>query len=224
MNQTVAMPVQPTSTPIAEMAIEMAERATREASRKATVQGDAACRAAQSSQRFRQLVDAHFAFIWRSLRGLGVPSDSADDAAQHVFWIAAQKLDTIAAGRERAFLFSTALGVAANARRARARKREVVDEHALGAQLDDAPSAEDLLEMKQARALLDRVLSLMHDDLRTVFVLSVLEGTTAPEISELLGIPPGTVASRLRRAREAFHELARRIKAQDPRRQRGGTP
>lgn len=42
------------------------------------------------------MVDAYFDFIWRSLRGLGVPAGAADDAAQHVFLIAYQKLDEIA--------------------------------------------------------------------------------------------------------------------------------
>jgi RNA polymerase sigma-70 factor (ECF subfamily) len=166
-----------------------------------------------SATRFRSLVDAEFAFIWRSLRGLGIPAHSVDDAAQHVFWIAAQKLDSIAAGSERAFLFSTALGVSANARRALQRSREVPDEDALGAQVDEAPDAEALLAMKEERATLDRVLDEMPDELRTVFVLFVLEGTPTPEIAGLLGLPSGTVASRLRRAREAFHEIVRRIQA-----------
>src|SRR4051812_6204799 len=71
-----------------------------------------------ASTRFRALVEQHFDFIWRSLRGLGVPSSAVDDAAQHVFCVASEKLGAIAAGSERAFLFKTALGVAANARRA----------------------------------------------------------------------------------------------------------
>jgi RNA polymerase sigma-70 factor, ECF subfamily len=163
--------------------------------------------------RFRSLVDAEFGFIWRSLRGLGIPTHSVDDAAQHVFWIAAQKLDAIAVGSERAFLFSTALGVSANARRALKRRREVPDEDALCARIDEAPNAEALVAMKEERALLDRVLDGMPDDLRTVFVLFVLEGTSTPEIAALLGLPAGTVASRLRRARESFHDIARRLQA-----------
>jgi RNA polymerase sigma-70 factor (ECF subfamily) len=177
-----------------------------------------------AAKRFRSLVDAEFGFIWRSLRGLGIPADSIDDAAQHVFWIAAQKLDSIAIGSERAFLFSTALGVSANARRALKRRREVPDEGALGVQLDDAPDAEALVAMKEERALLDRVLEMMPDELRAVFVLFVLEGTPTPEISQLLGLPAGTVASRLRRAREAFHDIARRIQAIQAHSERRGCP
>jgi RNA polymerase sigma-70 factor (ECF subfamily) len=168
---------------------------------------------ARPEVRFRALVDETFDFIWRSLRGMGVPADSVDDAAQQVFLVAAQKLDEIEPGRERAFLYGTAHGVAANARRARARRREVLDEDAVRGHVDAAPSGEALVELEERRALLDRILASMADDLREVFVLFVLEGLTAPEIAELVGVPVGTVASRLRRAREAFHVLTRRFEA-----------
>ena len=44
----------------------------------------------------------------------------------------------------------------------------------------------------------------MTQDLRTAFVLFELEGLSVPEIAEVVKIPTGTVASRLRRAREQF--------------------
>ncbi|WP_437989721.1 RNA polymerase sigma factor [Sorangium sp. So ce145] len=173
-----------------------------------------------SAERYRALVDAHFDFIWRSLRGLGVPAGSADDAAQHVFLIAYQKLAEIAPDRERSFLFGTALGVAANARRAGARRRELCDDGAMAAAADDAPNPEQLIEMKQARALLDDVLDAMEEDLRVVFVLFELEGVPTEEIAAMLGLAKGTVASRLRRAREDFRAIARRVQARAP--HRGG--
>jgi len=154
--------------------------------------------------RLRAMVDAHFEFIWRSLRGLGVPAANVDDAAQQVFWIAAQKLDVITVGSERAFLFSTARGVAANARRARARSREQADDGALELMTDGALDPEEAAQKSQAKRVLERILSEMSDDLRTVFVLFELEGLTSVEIAELLSIPVGTAASRLRRAREEF--------------------
>jgi RNA polymerase sigma-70 factor (ECF subfamily) len=154
--------------------------------------------------RLRAMVAAHFEFIWRTLRGLGVPAANVDDATQQVFWIAAQKLDVIASGSERAFLFSTARGVAANARRARTRSREQADDGALELMSDAAPDPEEAAQKSQAKRLLEKVLSEMSEDLRTVFVLFELEGLTSVEIAELLQIPVGTAASRLRRAREEF--------------------
>jgi RNA polymerase sigma-70 factor (ECF subfamily) len=195
------------------------DSADHESARNPVLRSNAAAResaapnAAPNADRFRMMVDQYFAFIWRSLRGLGVPQGAVDDSAQHVFWIASQKIETIAPGSERAFLFSTALGVAANARRARMRNREIATTETLDRYVDSSPNAEKMLQMKEERARLDEVLESMPNDLRTVFVLYALEGMTTPEISELLAIAPGTAASRLRRAREAFHQIAKRIQA-----------
>lgn len=166
-----------------------------------------------SKERFRAMVNAHFDFIWRSLRGLGVPGSAADDAAQHVFWLAHQKLDSIEPGSEKSFLFGLARGVAANGRRSRARCREVSDIEALETRVDDSPDPEQLASMKQARALLDRALDALPIELRTIFVLFELEGLTMAEIAELTDLAPGTVASRLRRARNEFHAIASRLQA-----------
>ena len=59
--------------------------------------------------------------------------------------------------------------------------------------------------------LCDLVLSKVDPDLVEVFVLYELEGLTSPEIADLLQIPLGSVASRLRRAREQFRQAAARI-------------
>ena len=158
------------------------------------------------------LFDANADFVRRSVRRLGVPEASADDATQQVFVIAQQKITTIAAGHERAFLFRVAINVASHARRAAARRREVLGEDE--AQLvDDAPGQDVALDQRRARALLDEVLDTLDVDLRTVFLLCELEEMTMSEVAVMLAVPPGTVASRLRRARVAFHEQAQRLRA-----------
>jgi len=155
-----------------------------------------------------------FQFIWRTLRRLGVcPETAVDDAAQRVFEVAARKHLKIEAGHERAFLFKTAVLVAAEERRAQRRRREVADEAVVSAAVDAGPRPDQALEQRRYRDLLDVVLDELDPDLRTVFVLYELEGMTSPEISELLEIPLGTAASRLRRARSAFHAAARRLRA-----------
>lgn len=168
--------------------------------------------AAADGRRLKLLLDQHFREVWRVLRRLGVRAGTVDDAAQQVFIVAAQKLAQIRPGSERAFLMSTAVRVAANVRRS-AVSREFADE-AVSEQVDPTPSAEHLLDEKRLRLLLDRVLDALPDDSRSVFVLFELEGLSATHIAELLDIPAGTVASRLRRAREQFHAAAKRIRAQ----------
>lgn len=180
--------------------------------------GTAAPRSAADDARFRAMVDAHFDAVWRTLRGLGVRDGAADDAAQHVFLVALQKLARIEAGSERSFLLGTAVGVAANARRSVARSRESTDSEALLAQVDPGPDPEQQAVLRERQEQLAQVLETMPDELRTVFVLFELEGLTSIEIGAALEIPSGTATSRLRRAREHFRAQAARLPDAQPRR------
>jgi RNA polymerase sigma-70 factor (ECF subfamily) len=171
-------------------------------------------RGATADARLQRLVGAQFDFVWRSLRRLGVPGDDVDDCAQQVFWVAARKLGDIHEGSERAFLFSTAMRVASDARRSRTRRREVHEEDAAEA-ADPAPDPEQVADRRRARAVLDEVLDAMPMDLRAPFVLFELEELPTTEIAALLHLPTGTVASRLRRAREEFQSIVARFKARD---------
>jgi RNA polymerase sigma-70 factor (ECF subfamily) len=164
---------------------------------------------AMEPARLRAMMDLHFDFVWRQLRRLGLAPDLADDATQQVFIVASRKLQEIAPGRERSFLLGTAIRVASDTRRRSARRREVASDQAAET-IDTAPRADELLDQQRARAMLDDVLSSMPVDLRTVFVLFELEEMTVPEIGELLELPPGTVSSRLRRARAQFEGAVKR--------------
>lgn len=159
------------------------------------------------------LLRAHFRDVWRIVRRFGVPENSADDATQEVFIIAARRIADIQPGSERPFLLASAVRVAANLRRSLGARRECQEDESSPEGVDPRPNAEALLDQKRLRQMLDRVLDQLTDDLRVVFVLCELEGMSSPEISELLGIPVGTVASRLRRAREAFQAGAALLKA-----------
>jgi RNA polymerase sigma-70 factor, ECF subfamily len=163
--------------------------------------------------RLRAMISEHLDFTWRSLRRLGLPPDAADDAAQRVFVVASQRLGDIAVGCEKAFLFNTALRVAASARRTFARRREVLQGDAESESADSAPPADVLLDKERARAVLEDLLEELPTDLRAVFVLFELEGMATSEIAKTLEVPDGTVASRLRRARQAFRAALKRYKA-----------
>ena len=153
--------------------------------------------------RLRVMVDGYYAFIWRSLRRLGVPEPDVDDAVQQVFLTASRKLTSIRPESEKSFLFQTAVRVASDARRTIRRRREVLDE-ATSETPCSAPDAEAIAEMRQARATLDLILEGMPIDLRVVFVLYELDEMPSAEIAALLDVPVGTASSRLRRARAEF--------------------
>jgi RNA polymerase sigma-70 factor (ECF subfamily) len=73
--------------------------------------------------------------------------------------------------------------------------------------------AEELLDEKRLRVVLDDILDCLPSPLREVLVLFELEELSLDEIVVVLGIPRGTASSRLRRAREAFAEAAKRFRA-----------
>ncbi|HMF41158.1 MAG TPA: sigma-70 family RNA polymerase sigma factor [Polyangia bacterium] len=155
--------------------------------------------------RLEQMFKAHRGVVWRLLRCKGLPPDVAADATQEVFLVAVQRLPDIAIGKERAFLIGTALRVAQAAQRTKARWKveEEVDV------LDEREPAID--DRKSALDMIGKILERVDPPLVEVFVLYEIAEFSSFEIAELLGIPRGTVASRLRFAREAFREAARRV-------------
>lgn len=89
------------------------------------------------------------------------------------------------------------------------------DEGSTGLLVDDVVDAEalwpdELVELNEARSTLNRALGTLCEDSREVFVLYELEELRLREVCERLGLPIGTVASRLRRARQ---KLARELEA-----------
>jgi RNA polymerase sigma-70 factor (ECF subfamily) len=169
----------------------------------------------------KPLFERHYASVWRLLRRFGVPAAALDDAAQEVFWVAARRLSDIRAGSETAFLYGVALRIASNLLRRERSQPAGGDELELARLPDVGPSPEEEVAERQRRALLDAVLERMPLELRTVFVLFELEGLEVRQIAELEGLPVGTASSRLRRAREEFSAIARRVRAALVR--RGGT-
>ena len=166
-----------------------------------------------SDARARELVVQHFDFVWRLLRRLGIPEADVDDAAQHVFIITTRRLHDIPLGSERTFLYGTALRSASTLRRNSRRRSRLIDNGPADCEASTRGPHEEL-EHRRALAVLDLVLHELEDELREVFVLCDIEELSAPQAAGILRIPVGTVASRLRRARQMFTEQLTRLKAQ----------
>jgi RNA polymerase sigma-70 factor (ECF subfamily) len=161
----------------------------------------------------RALVQQNYGSVTRLLRRLGVRAAQIDDAAQEVFWIAARRLTDIEPGRGHAFLYGVALRVASQETRKQRRADPIADLEAVPRMRAPEPSPEEHLERRQAREMLDTILDALPEELRVVLVLFELEGLEVREIAALREIPIGTASSRLRRAREEFSAIAKRIRA-----------
>ncbi len=156
---------------------------------------------------FEEIYRAHYDFVWRTLRRMGVSERDVMDAGQKVFIIAHRRLELFD-GRStlKTWLCGIALRVASDYRRSAVTQREIlVAETPAGASAE--PEQLRRLEARERLVLLDAVLSELPVEQRTVFVLFELEELPGDEIAELLAVPEGTVRSRLRLARRAFSRI-----------------
>ena len=177
--------------------------------------GDLASAAAGS-----QLVREHFDFIWRLLRRLGLSQADADDATQQVFMIAMQKPEPPMPGKERSFLYGTALRVAANLRRAVQRRRETSHDD-LDARVASSPGPEQDVEFARARLFLDELLEHLPDELRVVLVLAEIEQLAVREIAELETHPAGHGGLSAQASTRSISRPARASRASQSARQGG---
>jgi RNA polymerase sigma-70 factor (ECF subfamily) len=162
---------------------------------------------------FTAVYDQQFAFVWRSLRRLGVPERLLDDAAQDVFIVVHRRLGEFE-GRAsiKSWLFAIARRVAHDHRRRVGRKERTEELPEVIADPHTATPAADA-ERNEARRVLHEILASLDDDKREVFVLAELEQMTVPEIAEAIGANLNTVYSRLRAARLGFEQAVARRQA-----------
>jgi RNA polymerase sigma factor (sigma-70 family) len=153
---------------------------------------------------FAVLVRRHGPMVWSVCRRL-LRHHEAEDAFQATFLVLVHKAASILRRETVAsWLYGVAHRTALQARRTAARRsaREIQV-----AQMPEPAGVEPDLG-NDLRPLLDQALSRLSDNYRVVIVLCDLEGKTRKEAARQLGLPEGTVASRLVRARAM---LARRL-------------
>jgi RNA polymerase sigma-70 factor (ECF subfamily) len=186
---------------------------------------------ATESLRIEQVYAAHFQYVWRCLRGLGVSEDALEDAAHDVFIVVQRKLSSFDGTQAllTTWLYEIALRVARRYRAQMAKdvsRRVSIAPARLGDAEDpplEAPSSFDApceLEQAERVALARRALNALDADKREAFVLGCVEQRSAPEIAELTGVPLNTVYSRIRAARRLFAAEIARLEAIRARRAR----
>src|SRR5262249_26362432 len=156
---------------------------------------------------FAALVARHGPMVLRVCRRVLNHEQDAEDAFQATFLVLARNTGSI---RKREALVQWLHGVAyrtaMEAKRKAARRRtHEARLRPLTSQQAPRPTWDDVQDV------LDDEIQRLPEAFRTAFVLCVLEGKSGPEAAALLGIKPGTVSSRLTRARQRLRRrLARR--------------
>ncbi len=151
----------------------------------------------------------HASFVWRNARRLGADDAWVDDVVHEVFLVVARRLNEWRAGASiRTWLFAMTFRIVKNMRRNRFRDQEKVARHSL----ELPPPFHPESQAAASRTLRD-MLAQLDDAKRVVYILAELEGMTSIEIAGMLGVPVGTVDTRLRAARLALTRIAERIVA-----------
>ncbi len=160
------------------------------------------------------LFHEHAAFAWRLLRRLGVADADADDVCQEVFLTVHRRLpDFEGRSSTRTWVYGICIRVAADYRKRTRSRREVPSPQPPDRAVD--ANQEDHVALREARALLDRVLDTLDDDRRAAFVLYEIEELPLREVASALGCPLQTAYSRLQAARREVEDALHRLRAKE---------
>ncbi|MBP3953933.1 efflux RND transporter periplasmic adaptor subunit [Gemmata sp. G18] len=156
---------------------------------------------------FELLVRRHAPMVVAACRRVLADPNDADDAFQATFLVLARKAASVARGEVlAAWLYRVACRAAFRIRSDRLRRsaREESSAEQLPAPVNDP-------NVRELERVLDEEIAKLPERHRVAFVLCCLEGKTGEEAGRLIGCPPGTVSSRLTRARERLRDrLTRR--------------
>ncbi len=180
---------------------------------------------------FDQLVKRHYQRIYAlAFQMLGDAEDAAD-ATQETFVKAFERLGSF---RGKATFFTWLYRIAINTckdwlRRPRplpfSQLEEPEDPSEPTLPLPAEPNPGEIWRQREQAELVWWVLRQLPEEAKTILVLCDMQGLSYSEVAEVLGIPEGTVKSRLHRARQAFKEIWVQLEKEQispPQRPKGG--
>lgn len=159
------------------------------------------------------LYRAHAPFVARCVERLVGAGPHVDDVLQEVFVVAFKNRDRF--DPSRASVTTWLYGISANLCRRHRRgsfrfgrlQERVASEPVSGTPM---PAPDEALEREQSVALVYEAMQKLPFKQREVFALYELEGLDGAAIADMVGVPVGTVWTRLHHARQAFEKSVRR--------------
>jgi RNA polymerase sigma factor (sigma-70 family) len=159
--------------------------------------------AARDQVSFEALVRRHGPLVLGVCRRVLHHAQDAEDAFQATFLVLARKAAVVRRDAVVSWLYAVAYRTALEARTVNARRR--ARERQVGEMPHPEVAATEVLDW---RPLLDQELARLHESYRSAVVLCDLEGRSRKEAAQVLGLPEGTISSRLARGRRL---LAKRL-------------
>ena len=137
--------------------------------------------------------------------------EKAEDLFQQTFLVLFEKNKLELDANPKSYLISIALNLWKNRLRKAARRKRLADvsfveDWELAQIADEGDSVEELVEKRQVAEKLRSCVLGLPEKLRLVVLMYYMEEMPIAEIAEVLRIPPGTVNSRLNKARKVLKE------------------
>jgi RNA polymerase sigma-70 factor (ECF subfamily) len=154
-----------------------------------------------------RLYEGYFHHVTRWVRAFGCPPADIDDVAQETFLVARRRLADFDGRNAAGWLYRIAQHVTRAQRRRSWVRRTLFREASDGVTDFGQQSPIEALEQREARRMMQRILSQLTERRRTAFFLFEIEGYTGEEIAVLEGVPVNTVYTRLHHARRDFMNL-----------------
>ena len=163
--------------------------------------------AGEDEAALRELLDRHFADLWRFARRRVGSADDADDVVAETFAVAWRRRHRVPGGEDaRLWLFGVARHVVANHRRAE-RRRHRLHLRLRSLRVDAAVTATATAADAEAPPGLRAAFAALSDAEREVVIMRHWDHLAVHEIATLLGCTPNAVSLRLHKARRRLAQL-----------------
>ena len=158
---------------------------------------------------FRELVMRYEPVVAATVIGMLGNCPEAEDVGQETFIRFYKGLKAFRGDSSvKTYITRIAMNQAINEIRRRKRRRKVFSSTPIE-EMGDVPDARRPESEGPDREILEKAVQRLDDDFRSVVVLRLIDGYSTAETAEILGIPLGTVLSRLSRAQKKLREILR---------------
>jgi RNA polymerase sigma-70 factor (ECF subfamily) len=158
-----------------------------------------------------RIVDEHTRFLYRVAYSLLRHVQDAEDAVQDALLKLHRSEGWPVMENERAYLARVVWRTALDRRAARLLRHE--DEGAELVIVDERPTPERAVTESDQRGLLQELIDSLPEELRQPLLLSAMDEMSSREIGAVMGLPEGTVRTRLMRARNELKQSYEALQA-----------
>jgi RNA polymerase sigma-70 factor (ECF subfamily) len=164
--------------------------------------------ATDADAEFSALVQRQSQFVFRVAYAVLLNSFDAEDAVQETFLKLYRNSGWKDAENERAYLARVAWRIAVDHKRRSSASAVAgsADPMALDRMASSDPEPDERIAEANQRAFIHVLIDSLAEELRVPLVLSAFEELNSREIGKILGVPEGTVRTRLQKARQMLRQ------------------